>query len=383
MATQVFTANQTLTASQLNTLQSSDFNFTRNLQTGTSYAIQLSDRGKLLEFQNVGTITATIPPYSSVAFDIGDTIEVLNTSTGVVNFAGGSGVTISAANGVTSLEGQWHKATLVNRAQNAWVIMGNTAQYIPDNSITASKIADGTIIAADIADGSVTSAKILDGTIVDADINAAAAIALSKLASGTSGQIVVHSSGGVPTATTVSGDVTIDSTGNVQIAADKIVNADINSSAAIAASKISGTAITAADTGTVTSTMIADGTIVNADINTSAAIALGKLADATIDIKTGNYTLQLTDKNKFIKMNITSTANTVTVPLDSTVPFPEGSQIHIIQYGSGKTEIVGASGAVIIYRTPGSFLRAQYSSATLLKCAAANTWMLMGDLSAS
>jgi len=136
-------------------------------------------------------------------------------------------------------------------------------------------------------------------------------------------------------------------------------------------------------TGTVTSTMIADATIVDADISTTAAISLGKLADATIDIKTGSYTLQLTDKNKFIKMNITSTANTVTVPLDATVAFPEGSQIHIIQYGSGKTQIVGASGAVYIYATPGAYLRAQYSSATLLKCAAANTWMLMGDLSVS
>ena len=134
---------------------------------------------------------------------------------------------------------------------------------------------------------------------------------------------------------------------------------------------------------TVTSSMILDETIANIDISSSAAIDLGKLADATIKIETASYTLQLTDKNKFIKMNITSTANTVTVPLDATVTFPEGSQIHIIQYGSGKTEVVGASGAVYIYRTPGSFLRAQYSSATLLKCAAANTWMLMGDLSAT
>jgi sporulation protein YlmC with PRC-barrel domain len=263
---------------------------------------------------------------------------------------------------------------------------------------------------------------ILDSTITNADVANNAAIALSKIASGTAAQVVIANSSGTPTYTTISGDVTINSSGVVQIepgkivdadinasaAIDKtkisgtaitagdtgtvtstmiadgtIVNGDINASAAIAASKISGTAITAADTGTVTSTMIADGTIVNADINASAAIALGKLADATIDIKTGNYTLQLTDKNKFIKMNITSTANTVTVPLDSTVTFPEGAQIHIIQYGTGKTQIVGASGSVILYSTPGAYLRAQYSSATLLKCAAANTWMLMGDLSAS
>jgi hypothetical protein len=46
----------------------------------------------------------------------------------------------------------------------------------------------------------------------------------------------------------------------------------------IAASQVTGTAITAADTGTVTSAMIANGTIVNEDINASAAIALSKLA---------------------------------------------------------------------------------------------------------
>jgi len=42
---------------------------------------------------------------------------------------------------------------------------------------------------------------------------------------------------------------------------------------------ISGTVITTGDTGTVTSTMIADGTIVNADISASAEIAVSKLAD--------------------------------------------------------------------------------------------------------
>ena len=61
------------------------------------------------------------------------------------------------------------------------------------------------------------------------------------------------------------------------IGAGAIVNADINASAAIAATKIAGTAVTQADSGTVTSTMIANDTIVNADINTNAAIAYGKL----------------------------------------------------------------------------------------------------------
>jgi len=142
-----------------------------------------------------------------------------------------------------------------------------------------------------------------------------------------------------------------------------------------------------ADSTTATGLIWADSTIaeesiVNADINAAAAIELGKLADATIDEKSASYTLALTDKNKFIKMNVTTTANTVTVPTNASVAFPIGSQIHIIQYGSGKTQVIPVSGTVTIYATPGTYLRAQYSSATLLKCDT-NIWMLMGDLSAS
>ena len=152
----------------------------------------------------------------------------------------------------------------------------------------------------------------------------------------------------------------------------------------ITTAKIAALAVTTAKIAdsAVTSAKIADGTIVNADVSTTAAIDLGKLADATIDEQVASYTLVLTDKNKFIKMSITSTANTVTVPTNASVAFPIGSQIHIIQYGSGKTQVIPVSGTVIIYATPGAYLRAQYSSATLLKCDT-NIWMLMGDLSAS
>jgi hypothetical protein len=78
---------------------------------------------------------------------------------------------------------------------------------------------------------------------------------------------------------TVTNGVYTTDTGTVtstMIANNTIVNADINSAAAIAATKIAGTAVTQADTGTVTSTMIANDTIVNADINSSAQIAYSK-----------------------------------------------------------------------------------------------------------
>jgi hypothetical protein len=78
--------------------------------------------------------------------------------------------------------------------------------------------------ATTIPPTTVTSTMIVDGTIVNADINASAAIALSKLATGA-----------LPTAITVASANLVDGT---------IVNADIDASAAIAPSKVAGVFIT-------------------------------------------------------------------------------------------------------------------------------------------
>ncbi len=135
-----------------------------------------------------------------------------------------------------------------------------TTGKIADSAITSAKIADGTIVAGDIADGAITSAKILDGTIATGDI-ADGAITSAKIADGT----------------IVAGDLADGAVTSAKILDGTIVNADINAAAAIDKTKISGTAVTVADTGTVTSTMILDGTIVNADVSATAAIAKTKL----------------------------------------------------------------------------------------------------------
>jgi hypothetical protein len=108
--------------------------------------------------------------------------------------------------------------------------------------------------------------------------------------SGTSGSTTGNAATATALATgrtiSLTGDVTgttgsFNGTGNVTMTAaigtGVIVNADVNASAAIDKTKISGTAVTVADTGTVTSLMIANDTIVNADINSAAAIAYSKL----------------------------------------------------------------------------------------------------------
>jgi hypothetical protein len=60
-----------------------------------------------------------------------------------------------------------------------------------------------------------------------------------------------------------------------------IVNTDVSASAAIDKTKISGTAITAADTGTVTSALIADANVTEAKVANSA-ITTAKIADANV-----------------------------------------------------------------------------------------------------
>lgn len=102
---------------------------------------------------------------------------------------------------------------------------------------------------------------IISGLIVNADIAAAAAIAFSKLAALTSGNILVGSAGNVATSVAMSGDITITNAGVTAIGSGVIVNDDINASAAIAYSKLN----------LATS-------IVNADVSASAAIVFSKLS---------------------------------------------------------------------------------------------------------
>jgi hypothetical protein len=95
--------------------------------------------------------------------------------------------------------------------------------------------------------------------------------------------------------------------------------------------------------------------------------------------ETASYTLALSDASKVVEMNVGS-ANNLTVPTNGLVPFETGTQITILQTGSGQTTIV-ASGGVTVNGTPGLKLRAQWSSATLIK-RATDTWVAIGDLSA-
>jgi hypothetical protein len=85
------------------------------------------------------------------------------------------------------------------------------------------------------------------------------------------------------------------------------------------------------------------------------------------------------DVNKLVELN-NAAAITLTVPTNSGTPgFNVGDQINLLQTGAGQVTVGGAG--VTINGTPGLKMRAQWSSATLIK-RGTDTWVLVGDLSA-
>lgn len=144
----------------------------------------------------------------------------------------------------------------------------------------------------------------------------------------------------------------------------------------------SGTVTLPAGTATLVSTT-ATQTLTNKTIDYNANTITnlpGADFDLSFNAQTGTtYTLVLGDKNKFITLSNASPI-TLTVPTNASVAFPVGAQVNIQQAGVGQVTVAGDTG-VTVNATPGLKLRAQWSSATLLKTAT-NTWTLIGDLSA-
>ena len=90
-------------------------------QKSTSYSIVSSDLGKLIEMSNGGTITV---PTDSQLFDIGSTVDIVQTGSSQVTIVGDTGVTVNATPGL-KLRSQWSSATLIKRGNNLWVALGD------------------------------------------------------------------------------------------------------------------------------------------------------------------------------------------------------------------------------------------------------------------
>jgi len=97
-----------------------------------------------------------------------------------------------------------------------------------------------------------------------------------------------------------------------------------------------------------------------------------------LNAQTANYTLVLTDAGKVIPVNSAS-ANTVTIPLNSSVAFPTGTVITLVQTGAGQTTISPDAGVTLQSEGNKYKLKAQYAAGSILKTAT-NTWVAFGNL---
>jgi hypothetical protein len=183
-----------------------------------------------------------------------------------------------------------------------------TSTMILDGTILNADINASAAIADTKLATISTAGKVSNSATTATNANTASAI-VARDASGnfTAGTITANLTGTASNVTTnanLTGDVT--SVGNAtSIAAGVIVNADINASAAIALSKLATGALPTAIT--VASANIVNGTIVNADINASAAIVDTKLATIATAGKVADSALPAT-----ISSDITGNAATVT-----------------------------------------------------------------------
>jgi hypothetical protein len=259
--------------------------------------------------------------------------HILSSSSGIVPVAaGGTGLAsyttgdMLYASGATTLSklaiGTVNKVAVSTGSAPSWALLVN-ANIDAAAAIAYSKLAlTGAILNADLA-GSIAYSKLsLTGAILNADL--AGSIAYTKLATLNTGQIVAGNAG-TATATTLGGDATIGATGTLTIAALAVTAAKMSSGAAS-----SGTVATADGSGNVSYAAQAsspDGSAIYFNGSLAASVAANAL---TIALKTkagsdasGGSAVTIGMRNSTLTTG-TYNARTVTAALSVVVPDATG-----------------------------------------------------------
>lgn len=213
---------------------------------------------------------------------------------------------------------------------------------------------------------------VSDGEITDVKVNAAAAIQLSKLAAGTSGQIIVCNSSGVPTYVTPSGDATISNTGVITVdAANGISGANIRvgvtsnnqidtSSGSLVLDSANGT-VSVDDTLSVSGSVYVSGNIVSHAVPEAAASLTNAIDGKIVKVSSG--------------LALTTTGGSWT----------NGTQFTVINTSASALTITASTGTTFLAAPlSGSNvkLRAQYSTATFIY-EQGTGWYVIGDLTST
>jgi len=127
----------------------------------------------------------------------------------------------------------------------------------------------------------------------------------------------------------------------------------------------------------------ADGTTLVADSTQSGGLAWALGNPLSLNAQTGtSYTFVLGDNYKLVTASNAS-AQTYTIPPNSSVAYPTGSVINVIQIGAGQVSFAQGSGVTIASTGATSTapkLRAQFSAASCVKVST-DSWYIIGDIS--
>ena len=118
-----FSSGDVFTAANANILATSIVAL--NTQSGTAYTAALTDVGKLVSFTSGTAVAFTIPANATVAFAVGDQINVYQAGTAQVTITPAATVTIRSSGSKLKTKDQYSVATCVKIDTNEWIALGN------------------------------------------------------------------------------------------------------------------------------------------------------------------------------------------------------------------------------------------------------------------
>ena len=121
---------------------------------------------------------------------------------------------------------------------------------------------------------------------------------------------------------------------------------------------------------------VADGDV---SITDSLTVSGGLIAPLAINAQTGTtYTFVAADAGKLVT-STNGSAQTITIPPNSSVAFATGTQIIVQNIGSANATLAQGSGVTIQSKDSNKEIDGQYAAATCIKTAT-DTWSLIGAL---